>query len=486
MQKKEKNEDKKRLPRNFYVLLGCGSLGFAVAKRLRDSHHQFFIIDKNAEKVKSLQETDFEAFQADISSPQVIDILEKYRVKGALILSPDKAANKAALEMIKEYDPKILTIYRISDPAEEEEPADVKPDLFINPLSILADEILEKLMNSERQSKTKEFLEFINRYEKGEKIGIVIQDTPDPDGIASAMALSYILQQHDINSDIIFSGGLGHQANKAMVNLLNIRMINYSEEIIKKYSHFALVDVGVPSENNSLPSGTHVDIIIDHHKTNEQKLKADFIDLRPDVGANATILTDYLMEMGFEIDVRLATALLYGIRSDTDEFRRNAGPLDLKAASALYALADKNLLRQIQSPAKTQDTVDVLGDAIKNKVVKGNCLVSNAGLIHDKDSLAQAADYLITMEGINTALVFGITHDKIYISARNTDVRTNIGAVLVDAFDDVGSSGGHRTMAGAQIPLGVFSDTKDKETLYKLVEEAVKNRFFEALGRTVD
>ena len=136
----------------------------------------------------------------------------------------------------------------------------------------------------------------------------------------------------------------------------------------------------------------------------------------------------------------------------------------------------------MEGPAISTETLDVLGTAIKNRQIYSSFLISFAGFITNRDVLPQAADFLLRLEGISTVLVFGIHKDCVYISARNKDVRINIGEVLKNAFGDVGSAGGHAHAGGGQISLGIFGDISDKEALAKLVTEAIKKRFLNALG----
>jgi nanoRNase/pAp phosphatase (c-di-AMP/oligoRNAs hydrolase) len=192
-------------------------------------------------------------------------------------------------------------------------------------------------------------------------------------------------------------------------------------------------------------------------------------------------MTRYLQDLEIPIKTELATALLYGIKVDTNDFRRNTDPADLIAAAYLYPLANHDILSMIEAPPRTTEEMDVLGEAIKKREIEGSCLISNVGTIHNRDALAQAADYLLTLEGITTSVVFGLGEEYIYVSGRSRDIRVNIGKVMQDAFGE-DKAGGHATLAGAQIPLGVFRGTKDKQTLLKLTGEVVTKCLLSALG----
>ena len=132
------------------------------------------------------------------------------------------------------------------------------------------------------------------------------------------------------------------------------------------------------------------------------------------------------------------------------------------------------------------ETLDVLAEAIQNREVQGSHLVSNAGFIRDRDALGQAAQHLLKLEGITTTAVFGISDDRIFLSARSKDIRINIGDILQDAFSGIGETGGHSTQGDVEIPLGIFTgiETSDdnRDTLLQLTEEAVRKKLFQAMG----
>lgn len=186
------------------------------------------------------------------------------------------------------------------------------------------------------------------------------------------------------------------------------------------------------------------------------------------------------------VDEQVATALLYGIRSETLDFKRDTTPADLTAAAYLYPFADHDTLEQVESPSMSPETLDVLAEAIRNREVQGSHLISNAGFVSTRDALTQAAQQLLNLEGITTAAVFGIDEDTIYIEAQSKDIRLNIGSTLQEAFQDVGEAAGHSTKASAEIPLGIFTgldpEDEDRETFLELIESAVKQKLFAAMG----
>ena len=165
---------------------------------------------------------------------------------------------------------------------------------------------------------------------------------------------------------------------------------------------------------------------------------------------------------------RWQLALLYGIRADTKQFRRNVSPSDLEYAAFLLRYSDADLLEKIMSPQYSHETMDIIGAAIRNRKTRNGYLFSNVGYVRNRDALPQAADLLINLEGISTALVYGITDESIIMSGRNRDLRLNLGNVMSEAFSDIGDAGGHATMAAASIPLHVFTNVRRKKTFFTL------------------
>lgn len=319
----------------------------------------------------------------------------------------------------------------------------------------------------------------------GEELTIVCHNNPDPDCLASALALGRIAAEAGIDERrILYSGEISHQQNRAFINLLNIDLRKFDPETVTNRpegSLLAFVDHAVPGANNRVPEGTPVDIVIDHHPADE--IEAQFVDHRESIGATVTMLTEYVRELDIEVDAPLATALLFAIRRETLSFLRGTTKDEYTAAAFLHDTADRSLLRELSSPSVTGETVDAIGRSIGNRMVQGSVLISHVGRTNERDALPQAADYLATLEGVETAIVFGIVEQSIHLSARSTDSRVHIGEALDTAFDDVGSAGGHQEMAGGEVPLGIFADAVgDDIDLVKLVERVVTARLIAALN----
>jgi len=403
----------------------------------------------------------------------------------AFILANDREANLAALKTLKSRYPATYVIARATDPVSIDLLQQEGADIVLYPQEVVARTAIYHIRKLHSSRLALRLYDLIASWEG--TLCIVTHINPDPDSISSAMALSLIARHashNKLNCRIVYDGDIGHQENRAFINLLDIKMERLTPQMLEECNYVALVDSSGPGVNNNLPKSTRINIIIDHHKNNTEppSVVADFVDIRPGVGATASILTQYLMELDIPVSKTVATALLYGIRADTRDFKRNVTPQDLNYAAFLLPLTDADLLDKITSPSVSLETIEIIGKAIQNRKILSGYLFSNVGYIRNRDALPQAADILIHLEGVNTALVYGITDQNIVISARNKDIRIHLGNVMAEAFAPIGEAGGHATMAAAMIPLSYFSMAKDKEALLALIIDPILKRFSEIVG----
>jgi len=323
----------------------------------------------------------------------------------------------------------------------------------------------------------------------GESVTILCHNNPDPDCLASALALGRIAAAAGVDEwRIAYSGEISHQQNRAFVTLLDMDLERFDPETLRDRpdaSLLAFVDHSVPGRNNRVPEETPVDIVVDHHPA--EAVDARFVDHREAVGATATIFTEYVRDLDTDLDAELATGLLFAIRRETLEFLRGTTRAEYEAAGFLHERADTDLLRQLASPSASGATLDAIATAIENRRTRGSVLISHVGRTTEHDALPQAADYLQTLEGVETAIVFGIVGRSIHLSGRTTDPRIHLGDALEDAFADVGTAGGHQDMAGGEVPLGVFADyTGDDDHLLAMVESVVSERLVAELRLSED
>ncbi len=465
-----------------YIILGCGSTGYNVAEELVQENEDLIIVDRDEKRVEDLRDRKYEAIVRDIRDPHLLDGLPVPEV--AFVLSNDKDANLAALRNVKNRYPATYVIARAVDPVSVDMLQEEGADIVLYPQEVVAKTAIHHIRKLHSSRLAMRLYDLLAGWEG--TLGIVTHINPDPDAISSAMALSMVARHASHNKltcRILYEGNIGHQENRAFINLLEIKMERLTPQVLEECNYLALVDSAAPGVNNELSRSTRVNIIVDHHKNGEPPSAiADFIDIRPGVGATASIMTQYLMELDIPVNKTVATALLYGIRADTRDFKRNVTPQDLNYAAFLLPLTDADLLDKITSPSISQETLDILGAAVRNRRIKSGYLFSNVGYVRNRDALPQAADLLIQLEGVNTAIVYGIGDQNIIISGRNKDIRLHLGNVMGEAFGGIGEAGGHATMAAASIPLTYFTMVKDKEELLQLIIDPVLKRFTKLVG----
>jgi nanoRNase/pAp phosphatase (c-di-AMP/oligoRNAs hydrolase) len=321
-----------------------------------------------------------------------------------------------------------------------------------------------------RLARTARIVEEIkNHFEGAEAVLILLQDDPDPDAIASGLALRQVLGRNKQTAPLGSFGRVTRPENIAMVKLLEIEIEKLTKESIKSFERIAVVDLQ-PPHLSSPPD--EIDLVIDHHPE-QFNYKSHLKDIRPSYGATSTILLEYLLCTGSSIGTRLGTALLYGIKSDTFALSREVNEWDVQAFSYLYQLANQNLMRRIERPELPPAALDALSVALKNRRVIDRVAFVNLGRVERDDLIPQMADFSLSFEGIEWAFVSGVYESNYIISVRNVGYVRSAGRVLKEAFGAIGSAGGHASMAKAIIPLGSQS--------IKQMDKKVQQKFLHAL-----
>ncbi|WP_347275180.1 DHH family phosphoesterase [Candidatus Kuenenia sp.] len=472
-----------------YIILGCDCVAMALVKNLSKSgEEEILVIDKDEQALNTLKEFNITTITADIYAYNFSSLPGKDPV-AFIILQKNPKENLALIKRIKELFPDKFVLTQVTDDKESSESMAAGADRAVESARILSDAILNELESAKLRRSASKLVKVL-REATNNGLAIFLQNNPDPDAIASGLALKRIAGEYGIKSKIYYGGNIGHQENKALVNLLQTDLIRLntpdeSLSIINSVDKIALIEASIPSKNNILPPDTNVHVIIDHHQTDISLVKGEFVEIMPGIGANSSIMTRYLRYLGIAPDVPLATALRYGIRVDTSGFTRNTTTEDLDAAAYLSPLVDVGLLNQIENPPMSAETMDIIGRAIRNREVRGAYLTSFVEFITDRDALPQAAELMLQMEGISTVLVFGIDKDKVQLSARSVDSRINLASLLQKAFGFM-NAGGHATMAAGCIELGIFGDVTDKRSLSKITFDAVRKKFFSAAGVDIE
>ena len=306
-------------------------------------------------------------------------------------------------------------------------------------------------------------------FREKDKIHILLQHDPDPDAIGSALALRELLGRNRATTPIVTFGGVTRPENLAMLRLLEIQIdrITY-EDLHQDGARLALVDVQPPYFGVSLGK---VDLVVDHHPK-RIPFTARFTDLRPHYGATSTIFTEYLRAGGMEPSQRLATALLYGIKTDTLFLERGSHIADLEAFTFLYPFASRAMITRMERPELPREDLEALGRALSRLQADDGVAVIHMGEVKREDVIPQMAEFCLQIEGVEWGVVSGLCGDKVVISVRNVGYVKSAGDIMKRLFDKIGSAGGHRAMAKAVIPLERFKE-RFGEVSERVIREAM-------------
>lgn len=469
------------------LVLGCGSLGQLLADTLDERPGELQVVVSDTARAETLRGDGIPAIQTDDFSPEMLQSVCSSSVDSILVASDDTRQNNQTAHTARTAYPQAMLVAYLGANADREVRSELSSvaDRVIDPGEAIAEQVLA---SAGRQGHRVRQLHRTLRAIDG-RLAVVMHDKPDPDAIASALALVDIAERVNCPADACYSGNITHQENRALVNLLDYDLLHFEDDVVdlSEYGGIALVDHARPSVNDPLPPETDVDIVIDHHPP-RKPVEARFVDLRSDVGATSTLLVDYFQRLDIVPQTPITTGLLFGIWIDTKQFSREIAVDDFEAAAYLTPFADMAILAQIEEPKMTVETFETIGRAIRNRTVKGSVLTSCVGFFRDRDAIAQAADRLLDIEEITTTLVYGIQNDIVYASARTRSTPLDVGETLRDAFDQIGDAGGHADMAGAQIPLGFLGVIEDEEVtddrreqLINTVQTVINERFFETI-----
>lgn len=378
-----------------------------------------------------------------------------------------------------------------------DEPAGTKPDWH----PIASGRLSEQKIEALRQ--------VLERHH-GDRQLVLLQDFPDPDALSCAWAYKLIAQQYDIRCDIVFAGTLSHQENIALVKLTGLPVQRWTMQTVKEkdlsaYQGCVFVD-SQGTTTQLLPviqqARIPVTVIIDHHSV-QSDLKPEFADIRPQVRATATILTQYLQAGLVKLDssqgdhVKCATALMHGLRSDTNRLMQ-AQEEDFLAAAYLSRFYDAQLLNAVLQASRSKRVMDVIERSLRNRILRNNFSIAGVGYLRydDRDAIPQAADFLVTEENVHTAVVYGIVHDEdedlevVVGSLRTNKLTLDPDEFIKEAFGQDAQGryfGGGRSMAGGfEIPMGFLSGFNESAEYTKIKWEVFDAQIKQKLLRLVN
>src|SRR3954462_8769337 len=317
-------------------------------------------------------------------------------------------------------------------------------ELFGNPL-------VTEVSRSLTRARVQQYQRYLS---DADRLLIMLHNDPDPDAMASGLALRNVLRRTKTTAIIGAIQGVTRPENLRMLNLLDIHVEAVTPQTLKEFDRVAMVDVQ-PHYFGGLID--RVDLVIDHHPE-QPGYTAVFKDVRADYGSTSTILTEHLRAVDVNISERTATAMLYAIKSDTLFFNRSTNRVDLEAFSYLYPLADAAMIRKMEGAEITLERLDYVLKAFKEGALADQVFCAFLGAMPREDFIPYVADFFLQLEDVKWTVIAGIVNDKLVVSVRNLGYTKNAGEFVRRFFAEIGSAGGHRAMAKAVVPLRAFRD----------------------------
>jgi nanoRNase/pAp phosphatase (c-di-AMP/oligoRNAs hydrolase) len=314
---------------------------------------------------------------------------------------------------------------------------------------------------------------------KGKRVLILLHNNPDPDAIAAGWALSYLIKKKfAVHSRIVYGGRITRPENRTMIRRLGIGIRPLEKVNVSHYNVVAMVDTHPWAGNSSLPKSSWPSVVIDHHHLKKATQKVDFIDVRPHYGSSATMLTEYLIEAGLTIHKRMATALYFGIKADTQNLGRDATEADYRAAITLYPSVQLRKLSQIEHPELSRDYFEDLDKAIHRAKIHGEVIFCDLGSLANTDMIGFISDLLVRISGVRWSFVRGRDDSQLIFSLRTKQMKQNAGWVAQQLVNELGSAGGHGMVAGGQILTKGLTPEKEKK-----LGQILETRFLKIVGQ---
>ena len=317
-------------------------------------------------------------------------------------------------------------------------------ELFGNPL-------VTEVSRSLTRARVQQYQRYLS---DADRVLIMLHNDPDPDAMASGLALRNVLRRTKTTAIIGAMQGVTRPENLRMVNLLDIHVEHMTPESIRAYDRICMVDVQPHYFGGQID---RVDLVIDHHPE-QAGYTAVFKDVRADYGSTCTILTEHLRAVDVNISERTATAMIYAIKSDTLFFNRQTNRVDIEAFSYLYPLADPALIRKMEGADITSERLEYVMRAHQGGRLTDQVFCAFLGTLPREDFIPYVADFFLQLEHVKWTVIAGIVNDSLVMSIRNLGYTRNAGEFARRFFGDIGSAGGHRAMAKAVVPMQAFRD----------------------------
>ena len=322
-------------------------------------------------------------------------------------------------------------------------------------------------------SNTEKLRRFYDQFSNDDHVLILIN--ADPDAIASAMAVKRLLWRRVAGVTISNINVIKRPDNITMIRLLGVNLVPVKEIVKERFTRFVMVDS--QPEHNELFSCFPIDVIIDHHP--ETVVHARFLDIRSKYGATASIMTEYLRAANIKPSTKLAAGLFYAIKTDTNNFVRQTLIEDIRAFQFLYHHANLNIVNKIERSELRLDFLKYFKVALENKRIRKGRLFSHFGPVVNPDVCVILADFFIKISSVDWSIVSGLYNRNLIVIFRNDGFHKDAGKVAIKSFGELGSAGGHKSAARAEIPLEALKneiDYENSEGLLKWIIQRVEKR----------
>jgi nanoRNase/pAp phosphatase (c-di-AMP/oligoRNAs hydrolase) len=296
------------------------------------------------------------------------------------------------------------------------------------------------------------------------RLVILTHDNPDPDAIASGWALMRVARKiHRMRVDLAYGGIIGRGENRALLEVLRVPLRPLETLDLSTYDAVALVDCQPGTGNNALPAGHAPTVVFDHHPLRRLTRSVPFYDVREDYGATATIASEYALASDLRMDRRLATALFYAIKAETENLGREASRADMRAFLHFFPLVDNRALSSIEHPPVSRSYFSMISQAIEGTTLHGSVAVTRLGQVVNPDMVAEFADRMVRLEKIRWALAMGRYGSDLLVSIRSNLARAHAGRIIRQIVGTRGTAGGHGSMAGGKIEGGARTEDVARE-----------------------
>jgi len=335
----------------------------------------------------------------------------------------------------------------------------------------LAELLRPTLVTELSRSMTRARVQQYQRYfADADRVLILLHNDPDPDALASGLALRNLLRRTKTTAIIGAMQGVTRPENLRMANMLDIQVEQITPASFTGFDRVATVDVQPHYFGGLLQ---RADLVIDHHPEHPG-YSAVFKDIRADYGSTSTILTEHLRAVDVNISERTATAMLYAIKSDTLFFARHTNRVDLEAFTFLYPLADAALIRKMEGAEITLERLQYVTRAGQHGLLREQVFTAFIGDAPREDFIPYTADFFLQLEDVKWTIIGGVVGKMLIVSVRNLGYSRNAGEFVKRWFADIGSAGGHRAMAKAVVPVERFEakfGTLDADALTQRLAE---------------